>query len=102
MGPPVSYSESSFCPIDEACELVAFGLRLSDRSCQGSKAPSGEVCEPPMAIEEELLNILTEAVKDLGLDWSPPEQRVKNRMDMWFLQSGCHVAAPQRPVPFFP
>lgn len=67
MGPPVSYSESNFRPIDEACELVAFGLRLSDRSCQGSEASSGEVCEPLTAIEEELLNILTEAVKDLAL-----------------------------------
>lgn len=28
------------------------------------------------------MRILSEAVKDLALDWSPPEQPAKNRMDM--------------------
>lgn len=64
-------------------------------SCQESEAPRGKVCKPPTAFEEELLNILTEAVKDLGLDWSPSQQRVKNKMDMWFLQSGHRVVAPR-------
>lgn len=75
-----------FRPLDEACELVSFGTTeeydvdndamstaasgSGDGSCQKSEAPSSEVREPPTAIEEELLNILTEAVNDLGLDWS--------------------------------
>ncbi|ROL47717.1 hypothetical protein DPX16_16089 [Anabarilius grahami] len=35
------------------------------------RSPSGKVREPPTVTEEELLNILTEAMKYLGLDWSP-------------------------------
>lgn len=45
------------------------------------------------SIEVKLLNILTEAVKELGLDWFPSEQPVKNRLGMWFLQSGRCIAA---------
>ncbi|CAM4586057.1 unnamed protein product [Leuciscus chuanchicus] len=61
MGPPVSYPESSFHPLDEACELVSFGTTeeydvdkdamstpasgSGDWSCRKSEAPSGEV--PP-------------------------------------------------------
>lgn len=30
MGPPVSYSENSFCPSDEACELFCFGVVEED------------------------------------------------------------------------
>jgi len=43
-----------------------------DCSCQESEAPCIEVTEPPAAVDEELLVILLEAVKDLGLDQSPP------------------------------
>jgi hypothetical protein len=38
--------------------------------------------KPPSAIDEEQLKILTEAVKDLGFNWSPLEQPAKSRMDM--------------------
>lgn len=41
-----------------------------DCSCQESEAPCIEVTEPPAAVDEELLVILLEAVKDLGLDRS--------------------------------
>lgn len=86
MGPPVSYPESSFRPLDEAYELVSFGTTeeydvdnnvmstaasgSGDWSCRKSEATSSEMREPLTAIEEDLLNILTEAANDLGLDWS--------------------------------
>ncbi|RXN24377.1 dynein heavy chain axonemal-like protein [Labeo rohita] len=71
-------------------------------ACQESEASHSEVREPPASIDEELVKILSEAVQDLGLDWSPPEQPNKNRLDMWYLQSGRQVGTPQRLAPFFP
>lgn len=54
-------------------------------SFQESEASHSEATEPPVVVDEEQLRILSEPVKDLGLDWSPPEQPARNRMDMWFL-----------------
>lgn len=71
-------------------------------TCLESEASHSKVCEPPAPVDEELLRILTEVVQDLGLDWSPIEQPTRNRMDMWFPQSGRHAATPQRPTLFFP
>ncbi|KAI2666671.1 Transposon Ty3-G Gag-Pol polyprotein [Labeo rohita] len=65
------------------------------------RLPTVSCASPPAPIDEELVKILSEAVQDLGLDWSPPEQPTKNRLDMRYLQSGRQVAAPQRPAPFF-
>lgn len=71
-------------------------------TCLESEASHSKGCEPPAPVVEELLRILTEVVQDLGLDWSPLQQPARNRMDMWFLQSGRHAATPQRPALFFP
>ncbi|KAL0178303.1 hypothetical protein M9458_027197, partial [Cirrhinus mrigala] len=118
--PPVSFTKASLRPSDDARDLVSFGAAEDDlddvddamstaasgsgdwSACLESEASHSEVREPPAPIDEELVKILSEAVQDLGLDWSPPEQPTKNRLDMRYLQSGRQVAAPQRPAPFFP
>ncbi|RXN29582.1 guanylate cyclase 2G-like protein [Labeo rohita] len=118
--PPVSFTKTSLRPSDDARDLVSFGAAEDDldddddamstaasgsgdwSACLESEASHSELREPPAPIDEELVKILSEAVQDLGLDWSPPEQPTKNRLDMRYLQSGRQVAAPQRPAPFFP
>lgn len=95
----MSYTEASFRPSDEAHDLISFGATGEDDnddvmstaasdsgvwSFQESEASRTEVTEPPVAMDEHL-RILSEPVKDLGLDWSPPEQPARHRMDMWFL-----------------
>ncbi|KAL0177570.1 hypothetical protein M9458_026464, partial [Cirrhinus mrigala] len=95
--PPVSFTKASLRPSDDARDLDD----LDDPLVQ-SEASHSEVREPLAPIDEELVKILSEAVQDLGLDWSPPEQPTKNRLDMRYLQSGRQVAAPQRRAPFFP
>lgn len=85
---------TTLCPLQPPTRVTG--------SVRSLRPPCGEFLGKPASVDEELLKILTEAVADLGLDWSQPEQPAKNRMDMWFLQQGCHDAAPHRPAPFFP
>lgn len=62
-----SYSENSFRPSDEACDLISFGIAGNDEddevmstaasdsgdwSCQESEAPHIEVTEPSAAVDE--------------------------------------------------
>ncbi|RXN34619.1 dynein heavy chain axonemal-like protein [Labeo rohita] len=109
--PPVSFTKASLHPSYDAWYVVSFGAAEDEvdddamstaasdsgdwSTCQESEASHSE--EPPAPIDEELVKILSEAVQDVGLDWSPPEQPNKNRLDMQY-----QVAAPQRPAPFFP
>ncbi|MGL5598554.1 MAG: hypothetical protein ACRDDA_10720, partial [Aeromonas sp.] len=52
-------------------------------------------------MDAELLRIMTMAVEQLGLDWSPPEEPSRSRLDEWFLP-GRRQAPLQRSAPFFP
>ncbi len=52
-------------------------------------------------MDAKLLCVLSKAVKELGLEWSPPEEPSGRRLDEWFLLG--HRQAPcQRSSPFFP
>ncbi len=44
---------------------------------------------------------MTKAVNELGLEWSPPEEPSRSRLDEWFLL-GRHQALHQRSSSFFP
>ncbi len=48
-----------------------------------------------------MLTPLSKAVEELGLEWSPPEEPSRSRLDEWFLP-GRRQAPQQRPSPFFP
>ncbi len=52
-------------------------------------------------MDAELLRILSKAVEELGIEWSPPEEPSRSLLDEWFLP-GRHQAPRQRPSPFFP
>ncbi len=50
---------------------------------------------------EELIRVMTKAVNELGLEWSPPGEPSRSRLDECFLP-GHHQALHQRSSPFFP
>ncbi len=52
-------------------------------------------------MDAELFRVLSKAVEELGLEWSPPEEPSRSHLDEWFLP-GRHQAPQQRPSPFFP
>ncbi|KAL0188184.1 hypothetical protein M9458_015283, partial [Cirrhinus mrigala] len=106
--PPLVYVEESSRPPAEAREMVSFGYEEDDvmstsASDPGawSDAPSEASCTQT-SLDAELMNILTEAVADLELDWAAPEQPSKRWMDGSFLGASRQAEAPQRPAPFFP
>ncbi|XP_067261185.1 uncharacterized protein [Chanodichthys erythropterus] len=52
-------------------------------------------------MDAELFRILSKAVEDLDLEWAPPEEPSRSRLDEWFLP-GHRQAPRQRSAPFFP
>ncbi len=52
-------------------------------------------------MDAELFRVLSKAVEELGLEWSPPEEPSRSRLDEWFLP-GRRQAPQQQPSPFFP
>ncbi|XP_048036007.1 sialoadhesin-like [Megalobrama amblycephala] len=52
-------------------------------------------------MDAELLRVLSKAVEELDLDWAPPEEPSRSRLDEWFLP-GRRQAPRQRAAPFFP
>ncbi len=63
--------------------------------------PLSSSCNSRLRTDEEFIRIMTKAVNELGLEWSPPEQPSRSRLDEWFLP-GRHQAPRQRSSPFFP
>ncbi len=51
--------------------------------------------------DEELIRVMTKAVNKIGLEWSPPEEPSRSRLDEWFLP-GRHQVLCQCLSPFFP
>ncbi len=47
-------------------------------------------------MDAELFRVLSKAVEELGLEWSPPEEPSRSRLDEWFLP-GRRQAPQQRP-----
>ncbi len=60
--------------------------------------PSGE---PKRGTDAELYCVLSTAVEELGLQWSPPEEPTRRHLDEWFLP-GRRQASRQWASPFFP
>ncbi len=52
-------------------------------------------------MDADLFHILSNTVEELGLEWSPPDETSRSRLDEWFLP-GRRQAARQRASPFFP
>ncbi|ROI73797.1 hypothetical protein DPX16_22908 [Anabarilius grahami] len=61
-------------------------------------SPSGCLVGRPVLSDAALMSILSEAVAEMGMYWSVPEQPVKKWMDGCYLHAGRH---PDTPAPFF-
>ncbi|KAL0161810.1 hypothetical protein M9458_041206, partial [Cirrhinus mrigala] len=65
--------------------------------------PSTDTSDPrtKSGMDAELFRVLTRAVDELGLEWSPPEEPPRSLLDEWFLP-GRRQAPCQRASPFLP
>ncbi len=55
----------------------------------------------PSDLQEELMRVLSKAVQELELTWSPPEEPVRSKLDSWYFRS-TRKANSRASVPFFP
>ncbi len=116
---PVLFIQPDQRPSASVSDLVSFGGsddELADDSmslvASDAEELSGSVTDPAPSVlpapsaakagmDAELFRVLSKAVKELGLEWSPPEEPSHSRLDEWFLP-GRRQAPQQRPSPFFP
>ncbi len=70
---------------------------VTDPAPSGLPAPSAAKA----GMDAELFRVLSKAVEELGLEWSPPEEPSRSCLDEWFLP-GRRQAPQHRPSPFFP
>ncbi len=63
--------------------------------------PSSASCNARLRADEELFRVTMKAVNELRLEWSPPKEPSRSRLDEWFLP-GRHQALRQRSSPFLP
>ncbi len=116
---PVLPSQPDQRPSASVSDLVSFGGsddELADDSmslvASDAEELSGSVTDPapsglpaPSAakagMDAELFRVLSKAVEELGLEWSPPEEPSRSRLDEWFLPER-RQAPQQQPSPFFP
>ncbi len=87
---------------DDSMSLVASDAEelwgsATDPAPSGLPAPGAAKA----GMDAELFRVLSKAVEELGLEWSPPEEPSRSRLDEWFL-TGRRQAPQQRPSPFFP
>ncbi|XP_016101950.1 uncharacterized protein [Sinocyclocheilus grahami] len=55
----------------------------------------------PSDLQEELMRVLSRAVQELELTWSPPEEPARSKLDSWYFRS-TWKADSRTSVPFFP
>ncbi len=99
---PVLFIQPDQRPSASVSDLVSFGGsddELADDSmslvASDAEELSGSVTDPapsglpaPSAaagMDAELFRVLSKAVEELGLEWSPPEEPSRSRLDEWFL-----------------
>ncbi len=98
----VSFGGSDDELADDSMSLVVSDAEelsglVTDPAPSGLPAPSAAKA----GMDAELFHVLSKAVEELGLEWSPPEELSRSRLDEWFLP-GRRQAPQQRPSPFFP
>ena len=103
---PLTYSEASYRPPEEARGMVSFGYDSDDAMSTSASDPGAWPESPsegaPASLDAELMAILTEAVADMELEWTAPKELPSKRwMDGSFLGAGRQAESPRRPAPFF-
>ncbi len=88
--------------LDDSLSLVASDAEvLSVSVTDPALLPLSSSCNTRPRTDKELVHVMTKAVSELGLEWSPPEVPSHSRLHEWFLP-GCHQSPRQRSSPFFP
>ncbi len=107
---PVSFPEDCFCPPSNIEEFVSFGheegddamsLSASEKEDWAGSEPDHLDSSEPSDLQEELMKVLSKAVQELELTWSPPEEPVRSKLDSWYFRSTRKTDS-RASVPFFP
>ncbi len=113
---PVLFTQHDQCPSAAASDMISFGgsdgemddslslatLNAEELSCSVTDPnllPLSSSHNARLRTDEELVHVMTKSVNELGLEWSPPEEPSRSRLDEWFLP-GRHQAPRQRSSPF--
>ncbi len=86
---------------DSLSQAAADAEELSGSVTDPALLPSSSSRNARLRADDELIRVMTKAVNELGLEWSPPEEPSRIRLDEWFIP-GRHQALHQRSSPFFP
>ncbi len=98
----VSFGGSDASELDNCLSLAASDAKeLSGSYNDPAPSQSAQPSESSPGMDANLFRILSNAVEELGLEWSPSEELSRSCLDEWFL-SGRHQAPRQRASPFFP
>ncbi len=98
----VSFGGSDDELADDSMSLVASD---AEELCGSVTDPAPQVCPRPAPPKPGWMPNFSvsspKRLRELGLEWSPPEEPSRSRLDEWFLP-GRRQAPQQRPSPFFP
>ncbi len=84
--------------MDDSLSLVASDAKeLSGSVTDPALSPLSSSCNSRLRIDEELIRIMTKAVNELGLKWSPPEELSRSRLDKWFSRGAIKPPANAHP-----
>ncbi len=98
----VSFGGSNYGNMDDSLSLAASDAeKLSGSSHDPAHLQSAQPSASSSGMDADLFRVLSNAVEELGLDWSPPEEPTRSRLDEWFLP-GYRQANGQQASPFFP
>ncbi len=117
-GSPVLFTQHDQRPSTAASDMILFaasdGELYDSLSLVASDTEelAGSVTDPALWLSSysrnarpkadvELILIMTKAVNELGLEWSPPEEPSSSRLDEWFLP-GRHQEPPPMLLPLLP
>ncbi len=74
---------------DDAISVAASEREEWSNSLLDYTAPHGSDAGDLHHSDVELLSVLSKAVDELGLEWAPPAEPARSRLDKWYLQSDC-------------
>ena len=92
--------EADDAALSDSCSLMASDSEAWSGSHR-SASSTQESSKSRASVDAELLRLLTKAVDQMGLDWSPPKAPAPNRLDGCFLPSRRQAPA-SRSAPFLP
>ncbi len=76
-------------------------ISASEKEDWAGSEPDQLDSSEPSDLQEELMRVLSKAVQELELTWSPPEEPVRSKLNSWYFRS-TRKADSRASVPFFP